>query len=263
MANQQAISAFKPNAMKTIKQFNGDSDIERWIARFEMACRIDAVPDNNKADVLAMKLEGPAFDVWKNLPTSSQDNSNEIFAGLRSAFGLRRMEAWRKGRTRGPILPGENVDAAYNELCTLASTAVLEEPTEKSNAAARVATFWFIERLPIAIQDQILLRYGKTMNPKEVVACARELLSKDWSLSEGSAAAASVPTQSNSQSCMRAPTDRMPKECSKMANKQESTTRRELRCYNCDGIGHVSRVCPSRRQSSAVQGNLRSEQPRL
>lgn len=232
---QQAISAFKPHAMKTIQQFNGDSEIERWIARFEMACRIDGVPDSNKADVLAMKLEGPAFDVWKNLPTSSQASSDEIFTGLRSAFGLRRMEAWRKGRTRGPILPGENVDAAYDELCTLAGTAVLDEPTEKSSAAARVATFWFLERLPIDIQDQILLRCGKTMNSKEVVACARELLGKDWSLSERSAAAASVSTQSNIQS---------------QSNIQRR--REELRCYTCGNPSHISRNC---QQSGGGAGN--------
>ena len=171
MTTSQAISAYKTHAMKTIQPVNNDTDIERWIARFNMACRIDEVPKDKKADVLAMKLEGASFDVYQNLPSLSQNNVNDIFAGLRDAFGLRRTEAWRKGKTQGPILQSESVDAAYDELCNLAGTAILEGPTDKSGAAARVATFWLMDRLPIAVQDQILLRHRKTMDPKEAVAC--------------------------------------------------------------------------------------------
>ena len=63
----QAISAYKAHAIKTFQSVNNDTDIERWIARFNMACRIDGVPEDKKADVLAMKLEGAASDVYRNL----------------------------------------------------------------------------------------------------------------------------------------------------------------------------------------------------
>lgn len=232
--------AFKMNAVKQIGVFDGTEDIERWINRLEMALRIDEVPTNKHADVMAMNLRGPAYDTWKNLASVKQADAAAIKVALRDVFGLRRMEAWRRAVAPSSLMPGDMVDVVYDELRTLVTIATASAGAELADPVGRMAACLLMERLPLAVRDQVLLHCGQHMKPEEVVACAKELL-----------------PNSRADVTVGAALD-------------DSAERR--RCYRCNKVGHISRNCtikfPPRKEAasvtnSAVSGNGKTGQPRV
>ena len=86
-----APAAVKLNALKHVGNFAGETDIEQWFDRMEMAMRIDGIPVGSHADVLAMHLEGPAYDTWKGLSVASKQNAAAIKAESLAC------SAWRRG----------------------------------------------------------------------------------------------------------------------------------------------------------------------
>ena len=71
-------ASVKLQALKRVGVFYGDSDVERWLDKVEVAMRIDGIPAEKHADVLALNLEGPAHDCWKRLPAESRTDASAI-----------------------------------------------------------------------------------------------------------------------------------------------------------------------------------------
>ena len=61
MAEQQAVGA-KLHALKHVGNFDGSTDVERWLDRVELALEIDQIPDSQHANILALHKEGVAHD---------------------------------------------------------------------------------------------------------------------------------------------------------------------------------------------------------
>ena len=67
-------------AIKKINNFIGEEDVERWIGRFDFAIAIDGICEKDplkEAQVIAMFLEGDAYDCWKNLSATDKPRSRE------------------------------------------------------------------------------------------------------------------------------------------------------------------------------------------
>ena len=164
------LNSMKLHALKQVGNFSGDTDVERWIDRIEMALRIDQVPAELQADALAMNLEGAAYDAWKGLSTEKKKDVASIKAAFRSVFGLRRMAAWEFALSLGEIAPGDTADGTFEEMKKLVGIVAAG-----ADPFGQVAACMFTARLPTAMRDQVLLRCGKNMQPADIVDCAKQL----------------------------------------------------------------------------------------
>ena len=231
-------TAIKLHALKCVGNFAGDADIERWVDRMEMALRIDGIPAEQHADVLALHLEGPAYDTWKGLSEMQKQSSTAIKAKLRAVFGLQRMDAWNQVASLGPVVPGDTIDVMFEEVKKLVGIAAKGE-----DLIGCIAACLLTARLLPPVRDQVLLQCGKDMKAASVV---KQLLSA--SRPGGLAAAANLPNKTTSK---KAP-DRL--------NRQND--RGQIKCYWCRRPGHFARRCPTDlSELPAVSGNGQSGQP--
>ena len=159
-----------------MESFDGSTDVERLIDRVELAMRIDEVPVEKSGPLLAMKLEGAAYDTWKRMDPAEQVDCSKIECELRIVFGLGKFQTWMRLMEAPPILPGDHVDVAFAEDDKLFKT--VSSTDNDTNILGRLQACHFASRLPLDVQNQVLLRCGRDMDPTAVVACAKELLQK-------------------------------------------------------------------------------------
>ena len=57
-----------------------------------MALRIDCIPEDSHADVLALHSEGAAHDTWRGMAADNRTDVAAIKSELRAIFGLQRMD---------------------------------------------------------------------------------------------------------------------------------------------------------------------------
>lgn len=239
MAAQQA-AAVKLNALKRVGNYSGDTDVERWVDRIELALRIDNVPTDRHADVIALHLEGAAYDTWKGLATERKSDAAAIKAELRTVFGLQRMDAWALAVSPSSLAPGDTVDVAFEELRKLVGIAAAGD-----NPVDRVAACLLTARLPPHVREQVLLQCGTEMSPTAVVACAKQLMA----ISSPSAQALSLTAGVQVQQKVKADDD-------------QRKNRSPFVCYRCLKPGHFSRDCRTfLPNKSAVSGNAGAGQP--
>ena len=148
---QQAIAA-KLHALRHVSDFDGSADVERWLDRMELALRIDRIPADQHADVLALHLEGAAHDTWKGLPPEKQADVEAVRNEMRAVFGLQRMDAWNRLTTLGTVVSGDPVDVAFVETRNLVNIAAAGP-----DSLGRVAACFLTARLPPRVRDQVLL----------------------------------------------------------------------------------------------------------
>jgi hypothetical protein len=239
----------KLHALKRVAMFSGDTDVERWVDRMELALRIDSIPTESHADVLSLQLEGPAYDTWKGLSTLQKADAAAIKAELRSVFGLQRMDAWTMAASPSSMAPGDTVDVAFEELRKLVGIAAAG-----GDAIDRVAACLLTARLPTHVREQVLLQCGTDMAPAAVVACAKQLMSVSSSNVRTFSATAGVrkkPNATASASVQR------PGRSSRVRDVNQ------IRCFRCDVLGHFAADCEADSPThTAVSGNAGVGQPR-
>ena len=249
----------KLNALKKVAVFDGSADIERWLDRLEFAMKIDNIPKDQQAAVLFSNLDGPAYDVWKGMDDSDQEDTKKIKAALRSVFGLRKMDAWIKATAPMMLAPGDCVDAVFQELRRLLKTA-----TAGFDPVNQIASCLLLQRLPPVVRDQVLLRCGKMLKPAEVLESAKQLLSTassgDFHVPNHSAMAATKQVRPSND-------DRGSSRCGGCGRTGHQQNRCRVRCFHCKRVGHIARLCTSewtpqtQRSQPAVSGNEETGQP--
>ena len=233
----------KLHALKRVGSFAGDTDVERWIDKMELALRIDGIPTSRHADVISLHLEGAAYDTWKGLSAEKRMDAEAIKAELRTVFGLQRMDAWALATSQGSLAPGDTVDVAFEELRKLVGIAIAGDDT-----VGQVAACLLTSRLPPHVQEQVLLQCGKDLAPAAVVACAKQLMTVN---AHPARAFSAMANKKGPPSGLR------PDQCK--GRPKWSETRR---CFNCHQPGHIARDCTAATPAhSAVPGNGGAGQP--
>ena len=102
------------NAMKEIGQFTGNEDIECCIKHFEIAVCIDKL-QSEETDALAIKLDGPAYDMWAGLNSTAQTRAESIKIALIKAYGKCQIAAWTD-LLNSMLLPDKPIDVCAEQI---------------------------------------------------------------------------------------------------------------------------------------------------
>ena len=102
----------KFNALKSVENYTGASDGERWIDRINLTMEVDEIDQKKSGRIFAMKLDDAAYDTWKKMKAEDQIDCEKIKQELRIVFGLGRFQSWKKIQELQDILPGDHVVVA-------------------------------------------------------------------------------------------------------------------------------------------------------
>ena len=232
----------KLNALKRIPDFSGDDDVEKWIDRVESAIRIDGVPEENRADVIIMRLDGPARMTWKAMPADQQLNFSSIKARLRETYGMRRYEAWTK--IHGTIDPTESLDSTWERIKSLVSVAA-----SGNDPIGHISACIFLSQMAPEIRDKILLHCGQSYDPQRVLDSAKSISIRNTN----SDVALAIPCASNTPAIRQNQSNFRCERCERhghvakdyRASYPLSTNRDSRTCYQCGKGGHIARNCPN------------------
>ena len=115
------------HALKSVGNYDGSTDVERWLSRVELALRINGIPDGSHADVLALHLAGAAHDTWQGMAADKRTDIEAIKSELRAVYGLQRMDAWNSLASAGAVPPGDTVDVVFAKILKLVNAAASSE----------------------------------------------------------------------------------------------------------------------------------------
>ena len=179
------MASVRGNALKEISRFMGSEDVERWIRRFEMAIRIDRLQEE-EADALALKLDGPAYDTWAGLSPLAQAEAEEIKAALRKAYGKSRTDAWM-GLMSCSLLPDEPVDACAERIKKDVAVALAGSDPKDS-----VGALVLMGLLPPEVRDKVALHLNDNLTVEQVVSTTKVVMSERTRTHAAAVAAAKV-----------------------------------------------------------------------
>ena len=96
---------------------SGDEDIVTWIEQLEVVAELQEIDD--LAPVIPLFLEGPAYDVFTQLPKEERSNEEKVKERLIAAFGMSPLEVYSKFKVR-VLQSGKAPDGFLADLCCLA-----------------------------------------------------------------------------------------------------------------------------------------------
>ena len=205
-------------AMKKLETFDGTTDVERFLDRFDFAATVDEVTVAKQASQLVLHLTGSVFDVWKGLSEEDRTNCATIKGALRATYGITRFMAWRK-LTSHKIEQAQSLDSSCEDLHKWSRVVT----AAGSDPAAALATVAFVEALPAHIAQKVRVLCGQQATKQQVIRAAKDI----WDDAEVEVAAA-------------APARNMQK---RQASQISPATNRK--CFGCDAVGHIVRYCPA------------------
>ena len=157
--------------MREVGRFAGSDDVERWISWFEMAVQIDKLQEE-EADALAMKLDGPAYDTWTKLSRSVQSQAAAIKTALRKAYGKSRTVAW-SDLMNSTFVPGEPIDVCAECIKKNNGIALAGE-----NPMDNVGTLVLMSVLSDDVKNQVALHLNGELSLEQVVSTAKTMMTE-------------------------------------------------------------------------------------
>ena len=234
MASGRHISVPKPFA---------SGDVSEWCQRFEICSKANDWDNATMALKLPTLLEGEALSVWLELTDEQQKDykaaKKELVAKM-APMGFTSLEEFHRQK----LQPGESVSVYLHDLKRLLDQAL---PDLEANARKQVVLHQFMSGLPSNISAQ-LRAMGDAKELDATVEKARLLLAIG---SQTPSPAAAVGAEPNEVQQLKDQLTDLTQQVAVLTTQHASRRSKDvsqLRCFNCDGIGHVQRNCPSPRR---------------
>ena len=243
-----------------VRKFSGDQDVNIWLEQFELIAKLQG--EENLAVLIPLFLEGAAYDVYMQLPTEQREDSDELTAALRMAFGMSPAMAFARLKSR-VLISGESPDAFMADLRRLARIVARggDEDTIDQFVVCQ-----FVDGMPEPTRSQLrALKTGADWHVVSVLSCAKAMLQlhdeadvergfmglATSSGMKGSAAGRTTGDVASGRSrhCANEKSaSRVRCEVCRRFGHEKSACR--VRCFRCDSVGHLSRDC-----TAVISGN--------
>ena len=198
--------------------YNNSGEFTVWVEKLELVAKLQEVEDMLK--FVPLFLSGPAFAVYQQLSDATKKDYGMLKAELTVAFSTNAFASYEQLRSR-VLLEGESVDVYLADLRRLVTLMGQRDADPLLRCA-------FVAGLPedVAMQLKSTVDINK-MDLASLVSKARAML-------------ANKSLHSSAYVCLGT-----------------KDSRQAGKCYNCQGMGHMARDCPSSKQSSFVQSKQR------
>ena len=236
-----------------MRPFDGSGSIVEWMEKFDLLVKLRDL--KGAETILPMFLEGTALSVYSELSETQKQNLQSIKDSLMNAFSVNPFRAYEQFAKR--VWRDEPVDVYMAELRKLARLAGISSDKLLLRA--------FVTGLPSVVSRELRATSGiESMALSTLVERARALMSE--LVEHPCAAAALRPTVSGARKgaverpfivkderkCFGCGGPHLVRNCPK-----KDVIVKEVKCWTCGGVGHLSRVCPSGQGNSSKQGNWR------
>ena len=227
--------------MSVPKPFS-DGDVREWLQRFEICSKSNGWSAATQALKLPTLLEGEALAIWLELDAEEQEDFKSAKEALIQRMTPVAFVSLDVFHSR-VLQPGEALAVFLHDLKRLLAQAM---PNLESATRDQLLLHQFLAGLPTTISRQ-LRAVGEAKSLQAAVERARLLMAMD---SQGQVAAVSSKPD---------PVEMLTEQVTLLTEQvaalsTTSRSRREgVRCFACNGIGHVRRECPSRRQSGETR----------
>lgn len=219
-----------------VKPYDGEGDIESWILKEEMVVKSQKIKDEEL--ILPMLLEKEALAVYLELSEEDKNSADRIKERLRKVFGENPFLAFR--RLCMKKWNGESMDVYITEIRRLARSANV--------GGDMLIKRFFVNGLPENVAKEVRAMVNiEECGVDEMLSRARAVSTSEDMGNFGAAAVFSKHKPVNINNF-----DLRCYSCGGRHLKQDCY-RNNIRCFSCGKMGHISRMCNSKR--TVEQGN--------
>ena len=216
-------------------------DVPAWFRKFDLYCKMQTFlksdgQGDQRAEFLAMHLEGMVATSHSQLPADIQSDYELCKMALIKRYGLKPSDAYRKFVT-SRYVRGVALDGFVDELRKLLDS-VINVPVDAKNA---LVLNQFLIAIPEEAAEKLTIAcdVNGDLTLDDVLEKARAMLlfrPSTTPVTILSAAAVTRTADTRARSVISKEPDGKPKEA--------------RRCYNCNGVGHLSKDCPKPRRAT-------------
>ena len=202
---------------------SSEGDLSVWADKLELVARLQKISD--LTTFLPLFLAGDAFAVYKKLTDEVKGDYGKLKKALLAAFSVSNYSAYEQLRMR-TLQEGKTVDVFLADLRRIVALIGQADAEPLLKCA-------FMAGLPNEVATQLKsLAAAEDLGLTDLVTRARLMVS----------------TTASGQISMCAAAQRSAEQRNSRSNGKGQSNKREIRCYNCNELGHIRRQCPQFRQ---------------